>query len=1095
MLCLPITLSGQSVSADYLRNLPIRSIGPAAMSGRITAIAADPHQPRTIYAGAASGGVWRSKGGGNSWEPIFDNAPIQSVGAIAINPHNTDEIWVGTGEGNPRNSQNFGIGIFKSIDGGRNWQAMGLQNSRTIHRIVVHRDRPEVIFAASPGSATGPNEERGVFKSTDGGKSWRKVLYVNDLTGCADLVADPSNPNKMFAAMWEYRRWPWFFKSGGKGSGLYVTHDAGETWKKITDKDGLPEGELGRMGLAIAPGKPDVVYALVEAKENGLYRSDNGGRTWKKQTGKGMGDRPFYYSEIYVDPKNENRVYSIFTTIARSEDGGKTFNTWAGFAIHPDHHAFWISPEDPDYIINGNDGGLNITYDGGSTWRYADNLPLGQFYHVNVDNEIPYNIYGGLQDNGSWVGPSAIWRSGGIRNGDWQEILFGDGFDAMPRADDSRYCFAQSQGGYLSYIDRKTGFSQGIQPVHPEGGKLRFNWNSGLAQDPFNPKGIYFASQYLHYSNDLGQSWSLLSPDLTTNDTSKMHQDQSGGLTLDATNAENHCTIIAVAPSPVQRGVVWVGADDGQVQITRDGGKTWTNCAALLPGCPKNAWVPQIEVSAKNAGEAFVVVNNYRQNDWQPYLYRTKDYGATWQRLAQKVEGFCLSVVQDPEVPSLLFLGTDQGLYVSTDDGANWTHWPNAAGSDGKVIAGAFPSVPVYDMKIHPRDGDLIIATFGRAIWILDNIRPLREIARKGTQLLAQPFKLFPPQDGILAEYRAVEGARFAADETFKGQNKGTGIKIPVWLLPEKKSTEPAETEASKDKKEEKKSAKDKKEEKPVTKTEAETKEKGDKKEKDKDKDEKKDKKDGKDDKKKALVLIIADNGDTIRRFKSEIDTFFSHIYWNFDTKGVRFPTNNEPDKDNLEPGNGPQALPGTYKVVVHYGKHRDSVQVRVLEDPRLPVPLSERVAKATAVRAFQKQAETATKAYNRLKEAEKVIKLVEDQLVNVPDSVKKEVLKMGKTLQDSIQVLKDAFFMQKEPKGIERNPNALNAKLFRAVGYLNDGMGTPNATARLAEKEALMAWESLKTRVNMLFDQPWRAYQEKSESIKYSLFKPFDRL
>jgi photosystem II stability/assembly factor-like uncharacterized protein len=1071
-------LSAQVLNPEHLRGLSMRSIGPAAMSGRITALTVDPNNPETIYAGAASGGVWRSKGGGALWEPIFDNAPIQSVGSIAISRHNPDEIWVGTGEGNPRNSQNFGIGIYRSIDGGRNWASMGLEKTRTIHRIILHRDNPQVIFAASTGSATGPNEERGVFKSADGGKTWRKVLYINDLTGCADLVADPSNPNKMFAAMWEYRRWPWFFKSGGKGSGLYVTYDAGETWKKITDKDGLPEGELGRIGLAIAPSRPDVVYALVEAKENALFRSDDGGRSWKKQATKGMGDRPFYYSEIYVDPKNENRVYSIFTTISRSEDGGKTFGTWAGWVIHPDHHAFWISPTDPDYIINGNDGGLNITRDGGKTWRYADNIPVGQFYHVNVDNEMPYNIYGGLQDNGSWVGPSSVWRQGGIRNADWQEVLFGDGFDAMPRADNSRYCFAQSQGGNLAYIDRQTGFSQGIQPIHPEGKNLRFNWNSGLAQDPFAPQGIWFASQHLHYSPDLGQTWQIMSPDLTTNDTSKMHQDKSGGLTMDATNAENHCTIIAIAPSAVQRGVVWVGTDDGNVQITLDGGKTWENCAARLPECPKNAWVPQIEASAKNAGEAFVVVNNYRQNDWQPYLYHTKDFGKTWTRLAKNVEGFCLSVVQDMEVPSLLFLGTDQGLYVSIDYGANWTHWPNAATPEGKPAAGAFPSVPVYDMKIHPRDADLIIATFGRAIWILDNIRPLREIARNGLKTLEAPLKLFPAQDGVLAEFRSYQGARFAAHETFEGDNKRPVVRIPVWSAPVKPTSPTPPVMPGKNEKEKKKG--DKEADKPAPKdTAAEA--------KDKKADDKK--------KEKATVFVINAKGDTIRQYKTTVDTLFGYITWGFDTKGVRYPSNNEPDKDNPEPGNGPQALPGTYKIVVKRGGHLDSTMVKILDDPRMPIPMAQRQAKADAIRDFQKSVERASKAYSRLKEAEKNIKLVEDQFVNVPDSVKKDVLKSGKTIQDSISVLKDAFFMQKEPKGIERNPNVLNAKLFDAAGYLGDGTGAPNATAQLAIKAAQQAVEKLVERVNTLFDKPWSEYRQKAEAVRYSLFKPFDRL
>lgn len=1077
----------QSIQADQLKGLRIRSIGPAAMSGRITAVTADPNDPNIIYAGAASGGLWRSKGGGTGWEPLFDKNPIQSIGSIAINPRNPDDIWVGTGEGNPRNSQNFGVGIFHSIDGGKNWACMGLQQTRSLHRLVLHRDDPNTIFAAATGSANGPNEDRGVFKSTDGGKTWKKSLYVNDLTGCADLVADPSNPNKMFAAMWEYQRWPWFFKSGGKGSGLYVTYDAGETWKRLSDKDGLPEGELGRIGLAIAPSKPNIVYALVEAKENALFKSADGGKTWRKMATKNMGDRPFYYAEIYVDPKNENRIYSIHTSITKSEDGGKTFEPWSGWRIHPDHHAFWVCPSDPDYLINGNDGGLNISHDGGKTWRYADNLPLGQFYHITLDNEMPYNIYGGLQDNGSWVGPSNVWKAGGIRNSDWQEVLFGDGFDAMPRADDARYCFAQSQGGHLAYVDRKTGFTQGIQPMHPEGKKLRFNWNSGLAQDPFNPKGLYFGSQHLHYSADLGQNWSILSPDLSTNDTSKMHQDISGGLTMDATNAENHCTIIALAPSPVQQGVVWVGTDDGNVQLTRDGGKTWDNCASRLPEVPKNAWVPQIEVSTTNVGEAFVVVNDYRRNNWQPYLYHTKDFGKTWKRLAnaKNVTGFCLSVVQDPVVPNLLFLGTDQGLYVSFDYGDNWMHWTNES----------FPSVPVQDMKIHPRDGDLVIGTFGRAIWVMDNIRPLRELAKNGAAAtLDKPFKVFAPQDAVLAEYRSVDGARFAADETFKGQNKDTEAVIPIWVKPgagKKKdpaptTVDPGKTGKEKDKKESEKNKKDE----PAVKKEGTEMLSAAKKE------DKKDEKGGEGKKKeKATVVVLSMSGDTLRRFKTELDTCINYIEWGLDTKGVRFPSNNEPDKDQLEPGGGPQVAPGTYKIVIKYGEHKDSTTVRVLEDPRLPIAAAERQAKADAIRDMHKTIDRAQKAYARLKEAEKTMKLVEDQFVNVPDSMKKEVVALAKTVQDSIGALKSGFLMQKEPKGIERDPNILNASFFRALGYIGDGMGAPNSTAQIAIREAKQKAEKLIDRVNMLFDTSWKTYREKAATVKYSLFKEYEKL
>lgn len=1065
LIFLPSLLFSQTLNPEILKPLQIRNIGPGAMSGRITAITVDPTHPEVIYAGAASGGVWRSKSGGTRWEPIFDKAPTQSVGSIAVNTHNPDEIWVGTGEGNPRNSQNFGAGIFKTINGGEDWVCMGLQNTRTIHRVVIHRDNPEVIFAASLGSSYGPTAERGVFKSADGGKTWKKVLYVNDLTGCADLVADPQNPNKLFASMWEYRRWPWFFKSGGKGSGLYVSYDAGETWTRRTDKDGLPEGELGRIGLAVAKSNPDVVYALVEAKENALYKSTDGGRKWRKMAEKGMGDRPFYYSEIYVDPNNENRVYSIYTFISRSEDGGKSFETWAGWYIHPDHHAFWISPDNSNYIINGNDGGLNITLDGGKTWRYAENIPVGQFYHVETDNEWPYNVYGGLQDNGSWVGPSAVWKQGGIRNADWQEVYFGDGFETMPRKDDPRYVYAMSQGGELGLVDRKTGYTRYLKPLHPDGKtKLRFNWNSGLAQDPWQPQGIFFGSQFLHYSYDAGQNWQILSPDLTTNDTSKMHQDVSGGLTFDATNAENHCTIIAIAPSPVQRGVAWVGTDDGNLQLTTDHGKTWTNFANKLPGAPKTAWIPAIEASPKNAGEAFVVLNNYRQNDWAPYLYHTTDFGKNWKRLAgpdnmssglagktkTNVEAgnYCLSVVQDSEVPSLLFLGTDQGLYVSIDYGVNWTLWP----------VESFPAVPVFDLKIQQRDGDLVIGSFGRGIWIMDNLSVLRDLARTSGKIIEQPFKLFQAQAGILAEYRSFDGPRFAVDATYSGDNKNTAVRIPVWVKAEKAKVEKEKVEKEKEGKEKGGKEKGKKE--------------------------------------KAVVTVLSLEGDTLRRFKTELDTFFtSAIYWGMDTKGVRFPSKNEPDKDQLEPGGGPSVLPGEYWVKVKYLDFQDSVKVKVLDDPRLNFTPADRQARAAAMRDMYKVVEKASKGYERLKDAEKTIGLVESQFLNVPDSLKKDVVKLGGALKDSIGTLKDLFFRHKDVKGIQRNPNVLNAHLSQAFEYIEGNQGPPNAIAQLSIENAKKSTDTVLERINAFFEVRWKEYRAKAEAVQYSLFKDFDRL
>lgn len=1062
---LAVTLVGVFVrlvcaqTPEHLRALTWRNLGPGAMSGRITALACDPANPNVVYAGAASGGVWRSRSGGTNWEPIFDAAPTQSIGALAIHPQNPDLIWVGTGEGNPRNSQNFGVGIFKSIDGGRTWQHMGLEKTRAIHRVLLHRDNPDVVWAGALGSPYGPTEERGVYKSTDGGRTWRRVLFVNGLTGCAELVADPSNPNKLLAAMWEYQRWPWHFKSGGPGSGLYVSYDGGGTWEKRTDRDGLPKGELGRIGIAIARSKPNVVYALVEAEENALYRSDDGGRTWRKTTAENVGGRPFYYAEIYVDPKNENRIYSLHTYINRSEDGGKSFETWIGWKIHLDHHAFWIHPDNPDYIINGNDGGLNITYDGGRTWRYAENIPVGQFYHVQVDNDVPYNVYGGLQDNGSWVGPSAVWRSGGIRNSDWQEVLFGDGFDVLPRRDDNRYLFAMSQGGELHYVDRKTGQTQYIRPLHPDGIPLRFNWNAPIAQDPFRDGGIYYGSQFLHYSPDYGQTWEILSPDLTTNDTTKQKQRQSGGLTPDVTSAENHCTLLAIAPSPVEKGVIWVGTDDGHLQLTRDGGRTWQNLTDRLPDCPKNAWIPHIEVSTRNAGEAFVVVNHYRHNDWRPYLYHTTDYGRRWKRLVDEkdVEAFCLSVVQDPEVPELLFLGTDQGLYFSLDYGKTWTAWPRPTPDKPNGL----PAMPVQDMKIHPRDGDLILGTFGRGIWILDNLAPLRDMARR--QRADKRLRVLEPQTAYLAAWRSYDGPRFAADALYEAPTKSTAARIPVWISPELL----AKTEEKKDGKKEEKAE-------PARET-PRSRGRG---------------QGGNAKKEKATVFVLSMQGDTLRRWKADVDTGFNYIAWNLDTRGVDMPSNREPDADRLEPGGGPAVLPGKYRIVVHVRDQADSTTVTVQDDPRLNVPAEQRRARAEALRRFYPTVERATQLYERLKKAEKTIQTIESALANTPDSLKKEVLERGKALRDSLSVLKELFFVQKEGKGIQRNPEGVNSALSRAISYINASPGAPNAAAQIAIREAEKAVDEASKRIEQVLGAPWSEYRQMVERTPISLFR-----
>ncbi|HYO78243.1 MAG TPA: hypothetical protein VE010_17415, partial [Thermoanaerobaculia bacterium] len=638
---LPLTLHAQ-IDPELLAGMKARAIGPAAMSGRVASIDAIESNPDIVYVGAATGGVWKSVDGALSFTPIFDDQPVAAVGAVAIFQPSPEIVWVGTGEGNPRNSMSVGNGIYKSVDSGRSWQHLGLEKTERIHRIVLHPRDPNIAWVAALGQAWGQTADRGVFKTVDGGRTWTKVLYVNDRTGAADLVIDPNNPNKLFAAMWEYRRWPWFFHSGGWGSGLHVSHDGGTTWKRFTEEDGMPKGQLGRIGVAVARSSPNVVYALVEAEKSALLRSDDGGRKWTTVNSEpDIANRPFYYADIRVDPRDPNRVYNVASLISLSTDGGRSFRVLVPFAkVHPDYHALWINPNKPAHMYSGNDGGVAESEDHGQSWRYVATLPLGQYYHIAVDNETPYNIYGGMQDNGSWKGPNTTWETGGIRNWDWQEVGFGDGFGTLPMPDDSMSGYAMSQEGFIIRWNLHTGERKDIRPA-PTGegpgtlaGDLRFNWNAAIALDPFDPNGVYFGSQQIHKSTNRGDSWTRISPDLTTNRKEWQNQAKSGGLTPDVTAAENFTTIITIAPSPIERGVIWAGTDDGRVHVTRDGGANWTSVEGNIKGVPANTWVPEIKASRHNAGTAFIVFDDHRRSNWTPYVYRTTDFGKTWTSLA-----------------------------------------------------------------------------------------------------------------------------------------------------------------------------------------------------------------------------------------------------------------------------------------------------------------------------------------------------------------------------------------------------------------------------------------------------------------------------
>lgn len=765
-------LAQDSIPQKFLSDLNFRSIGPAGMSGRITAIKVDPRDDNRIYAGSASGGLWRSENGGTSWSCIFNNEAVSSVGSIALDPQNPDVIWLGTGEGNPRNSNTGGAGIYRSPDGGKSWKLMGLEETRYIHRILVHPYNPNIIYVAAIGNPWADSKDRGVYKSIDGGKNWELILYNNERTGAAEMVMDPHNPDKLIVNMWEHRRNPWFFKSGGPGSGLYITYDGGASWTQKSEKDGLPKGELGRMGIAIAPSQPNRIYALIESKEkNALYRSDDGGAKWQKiSVDPNIGNRPFYYAEIYVDPENENRVYSIWSVLSRSEDGGKNWEVIAPYDyIHPDHHAFYIHPKDPNYIINGNDGGLNISRDRGRSWRFVNNLPLAQFYHISYDMEMPYNVYGGMQDNGSWKGPAYVWRADGIRNDYWEELFFGDGFDVLPDPNNNRYVYAMSQEGFVGRVDVNTGYTQMIRPVHPEHVKLRYNWNAPIAQDPFDSTCIYFGAQFVFKSKDQGQSWEVISPDLTTNDTSKQHFDESGGLTYDVTGAENYTTLLCIEPG-LSPGELWVSSDDGLLHLSRDAGKNWQELSAKMKALPEGAWIPQIVHSTHQKGAAFVVANDYRRGNERPYLYYTDNYGKSFRNIGMDLPAYVLSVVQDPVDPNLLFAGTQRGLFFSWDMGLHWQKWTKD-----------FPTVPVNDLKIHPREHDLIVGTFGRAAYILDPLEQLRESIALLRSNEDPKLQLYTVNDPWKHATKRADGSRFPADGIFKGENRNSGLEVFVY--------------------------------------------------------------------------------------------------------------------------------------------------------------------------------------------------------------------------------------------------------------------------------------------------------------------------
>ncbi len=1035
IISVPGSLADDNVDASYFAGLKPRSIGPAGMSGRISCVDVVVTNPKILYVGSASGGIWKSIDGGITWKPIFDDQSTSSIGDLTIDPSNKEIVWVGTGEANPRNSAGVGRGVFKTLDGGENWKFLGLEKTEKISRLLLDPHNPDVAYAAAMGTTWGENPERGVFKTEDGGTTWKKVLYVDEKTGAADLAMDPSNPNRLLAAMWEHRRWPWFFNSGGPGSGLYLSADGGETWKKLSPKEGLPEGELGRIGLAFSRSRPNIVYALIEAQKSALCRSEDSGNTWTIVNDEpNVSPRPFYYSDIRVHPKQDNIVYRLSSPLDVSTDSGKSFKRLMGFfAVHGDFHELWIHPIDSDFMVVGGDGGIGISYDEGKHWNFVQNLPLGQYYHISVDLENPYNIYGGLQDNGSWRGPSRVLQGSAIYNFHWQSVGWGDGFGTLPNPRNPKQGYSMAQGGWLVRFDTVTGEQKDIRPPAPSGIKLRFNWNAAIAIDPLDVGTLYYGSQFLHRSKDEGRTWQIISPDLTSNNPEKQKQAESGGLTKDVTYAEDHCTILTISPSPVQNGVIWVGTDDGKVQLTKNGGQTWKDLSGEIigmkdKGVPSGTWCPHIEASNHDPSTAYVVFDDHQRSNWTPYVFMTTDFGETWKNLATTgIDGFAHVIREDPVQKNLLFLGTEFGLYVSLDMGKEWIKWTNG-----------LPTVPVRDMVIHPLDNDLVIGTHGRAVYILDDIQPLREITEA---IEAKKLHLFQVTDAYQFQTSFLSlGYLTPGNMEFQGQNRPYGALITYSI-----GKPPADVP---------------KDIKPL---------------------------DSKDvaDKEQIEIAILDNQGEVIRTIEGSRNPGINRVNW--DLRRDPFKTLSDPF-EGIFPPSGPLVLPGTYTVRMEWAGVIVEEKLQVLADPRYPVSQASRIAKFNLILENGKFIEAVTEAYNEIQESISALDEVLKRTDQLEEKNKEYIRIKAKEFKKRLQGYADRLSPPKDRSGIFEETE-LSVRLAGLGSRLESSFDTPTEAQRLEFQNLKAAVYQELYKINRFFKEEFPKFIQEAQEAGFSIF------
>ena len=1023
----------QPSPTEKFKSLEFREIGPATMGGRIDDFAVVESNPNIVYVGTASGGVWKTTNNGTTWGPVFDKEGVSTIGDLAIAPSDPSIVWAGTGEPNNRQSSSWGDGAYKSVDGGKTWKKMGLEATRHIGRIVIHPKNPDVVYVAALGHLWGPNAERGVYKTTDGGKTWTQVLKINDDTGVSDIAMDPESPDILYAAAYERRRTPFGFNGGGPDSAIYKTIDGGATWKKLTK--GLPYenggGDTGRIGLDIYRKDPNIVYAIVQHANGGTYRSEDKGETWKK-----MGDtnpRPSYYSQIRIDPNNDLRIWELGAQMFYSEDGGKTFSTQRVRSIHGDFHALWIDPADSNHMIAGSDGGIHWSYDAGKTWDFINTIAIGQFYEVSLDNEKPYHLCGGLQDNASWCGPSMSLNRDGIKNEDWMLMPGGDGFYAAIDNVEPWIIYTESQDGDLRRLDTRTSQMRLIKPEAKAGEPhYRFQWNSPVAISAHDHMVIYYGGNYLFKSTDRGDNWTRLGGDLTSGaDRNKL---PIFGKTPDKNTLSRHDgvqdypTITTLSESPLTANVLWVGTDDGNVQVTRDGGKTWKNVTTKVPGVPKGTYVSRIVASKTGEGAAFVTFDGHRSDDYNVYIFATSDYGETWKAIRTGIPdsaGSVHVVREHPRNTNLLFAGTEFGLWVSWDRGANWT-----------ALKNNFPTVPVDDIQIQARDNDLVLATHGRSIWIFDDLTPIEKM---DANVAASSLTFFPPRTALTWHLRRRQW--FSGEKVFIAKNPTYGALLNYYL---KEAVAPEAPKKDKDDKEKKDAADDK----PKVDDAA--------------------KKEG-----KVKITVTDAAGKVVREFDGPAAAGVNRTNWDLRANAPAEPTPQQQEAIAAGFGFGPRGPlvdPGKYTIKIKAGDKEASQEVAVEEDTRVTISAADRAARREAIDQLYAMAKSTDKDRSTISGIQTALKAAQEQwkkdggkvgTTKIPD----DIVKAAEDLQKKVDAVAGKYVREREGLGnagppFEWKPDPLPNQVQELLGELDGFVAAPGGQQKekLAELTPLVS-------------------------------------